>query len=709
MAKNGKGRPTKEQARQRDLVNSLLGDIQQYERTMAKWESRSQKIINRYKDNQGATARNTTQSKFNILWSNVQTLSAATFAKLPKPDVSRRFRDNDPIGRIASLILERALDYEIQHYKDYRFALKAAITDRFLPGRGTCWVRYEPHFRAMQQDMPTDGVQVTEDVDEPQEELDYECAPVDYVHWSDFGHSVARTWDEVGRVWRQVYMTEDASEARFNRKLPMDSVPEEFKREQYPQPATDQYRALVYEIWDKNKKKAYWLSKSLGEILDERDDPLGLEEFFPCPKPLYATLTNESLEPTPDFTLYQDQARELDTLSDRIDGLVKALQVKGCYDASIPALGRLFTEGENTNLIPVKNWAAFAEKQGLKGAIDLLDIKPIYEALGQCYTAMAQIKEQVYEITGISDIVRGQGEANETATAQQLKGQYANLRLKSYQEQVAEFAAEAIQIKAQIICNQFDPETILKISAADQIDVSDSDVLTVMPQLGMAPPPQPTMPGQPPMPPAPPPIAQMPKQVKQQIVLQAALKLLIGERSANPDAESKNPMRDFRIEIESDSLVYLDDQQNKQQRMEFLQAQGNFIGQMEKILVTAGPMAGPLMGPLMEMWKFSAQAFKVGKGIEGSIDEATKKMIELSNKPPAPPPPDPKLEREKMITQREMQLAPIEAHTAEVKANAEQMKAQASMVDAQTSVITSQNKAQEAKFKAMQPPPRMKQ
>lgn len=683
-------------------VEKWLGHITQYERSFSKWEARARKIINRYKDNQGATARNTTSAKFNILWSNVQTLQAATFAKIPKPDVSRRFNDDDPIGRIASLMLERSLDYELQHYKDYRFALKAGVLDRFLPGRGTCWIRYEPHFKAMEQQLPEDGLQVTEDIDEPQEELDYECAPVDYVHWADFGHTVARTWDEVTAVWRRVYMTKDGLEERFGEKMaktiPLDAIPEEFKREQYPQPISGQYRALVYEIWDKESKKVFWISKSHQQPLDERDDPLGLEEFFPCPKPLYATLSNETLEPVPDFTLYQDQARELDTLSDRIDGLVKALQVKGCYDASITALSRLFTEGENTNLVPVKNWAAFAEKQGLRGAIELLDLKPIYEALAAAYGAMQQIKNQIYEITGISDIVRGQTDADETATAQHLKGQFASLRLKSYQEQVAEYAAEAIQIKAQVICNKFAPETILRVSAANQIEISDSDVLAVMPQLGIAPPPQPQMPGQPPMPPAPPPIAQMPQQVKQQIVLQAALKLLIGDRMQNPDAESKNPMRDFRIEIESDSLVYLDDQMNKQQRMEFLQAQTQFIGNMEKILVTAGPMAGPLVGPLMEMWKFSAQAFKVGKNIEGSIDEATEKLKEMVNKPPAPKPPDPK-----------MIQAMTESQTAPIKAQAETARAQADIVGAQADVAVSENKVREAQFKAMMPPTMMPQ
>lgn len=692
-------------------VEKWLGHIQAYDRSMSKWEARAKKIIDRYRDDHGPT-RGSMQAHFNILWSNVQTLSAATFAKLPKPDVSRRFRDNDPIGRIASLMLERALEYEIQHYKDYRFAMKASVLDRFLPGRGTSWVRYEPHFRAVEQQLPEDGVQVTENIDEPQEELDYECAPVDYVHWKDFGHVLARIWDEVTGVWRKVYMTRDALVSRFGEelgnKIPLDAIPEEFKQKQ--QQETDLYRGLVYEIWDKEKKEAVWIAKSLGTELDRRPDPLGLEEFFPCPKPLYATLTNESLEPVPDFTLYQDQARDLDILCDRIDGLVKALQVKGCYDASQGNLARLFTEGENTNLIPVKNWASFSEKQGLKGSIDMLDLKPIYEALVGAYGAMEQIKQQVYEITGISDIVRGQGDPSATATAEQLKGQYANLRLKAYQEQVAEYAAEAIQIKAQIICNKFGPDTILSISAADQIKVTDADVLAVMPQLGQAPQ-QPQIPGMPPQPPAPPPIAMMPEEAKRQIVYQAALKLLIGDRLDNPDAQTANPMRSFRIEIESDSLVYLDDQQNKQSRMEFLIAQGNFIGQMEKILATAGPMAAPLMPVMMEMWKFSAQAFKVGKGIEGSIDEAAEKIKEIAKRPPAPPPPDPAvikgqmdLERAKIENQAEMQLAPVRAQTERVKAQAEGMKAEASMVDAQMSLEESRIRA--ANPQAFQAPQR---
>ena len=161
-----------------DEVETWLGHIQTYDRAFKKWETRAEKIIKKYRDDRPSSGRDAGATRFNILWSNVQTLSSATFAKLPKPDVSRRFRDNDPIGRIGSLILERALDYEISHYGDYRATLKADVLDRFLGGRASAWARYEPHFR--DQAMP-EGVQVTEDV-EVQQELEYECAPVDYVH-----------------------------------------------------------------------------------------------------------------------------------------------------------------------------------------------------------------------------------------------------------------------------------------------------------------------------------------------------------------------------------------------------------------------------------------------------------------------------------------------------------------------------------------------
>ena len=600
--------------------------IGQYERTFKEWEGRADKIVKRYRDDN--RTRNNPNAKFNILWSNVQTITPAIFARLPRPDVSRRFRDNDPIARVASMMLERALDYEITHYGDYKSAMNQSVTDRLLGGRGTAWVRYEPHITGKTKedlledaDVPDDGFQITEDIDEAeteggmyredQERIEYECAPVDYVHWRDFGITVARTWEEVTAVWRKVYMTRPALVERFGEdlggRIPLDTKPETSKsfNEKMGEGARE---ACVYEIWDKTSGEVIWLSKSMGEVLDTRPDPLKLENFWPCPKPLFSTLTTDSLVPIPDFVLYQDQARQLDTLADRIDGFIQALKVRGVYDASEPSLQRLFTEGENNSLLPIKNWGAFAEKQGMAGAINLVDIAPIAQALTMSYQAMEQVKGQIYEIMGIADIQRGQTDPNETLGAQIIKSNNAAGRLKTMQHAVVDFATELLSIKAQIICNHFTDDTIVKISGAMQL--SDAD--------------KPHIP--------------------------QALALLRDEAAKN-----------FRVEVTSDSMIFQDEVQEKQDRMDFLSAMGQFFQQ-------AVPMANqiPETTPmLMEMLKFAVTAFKAGKGLEGIIDETADKFREQAKKAEGQPkPPTPEMQKMQMqmqIEQAKMQAAQAKA------------------------------------------------
>jgi hypothetical protein len=485
--------------------------------------------------------------------------------------------------------------------------------------------------------MPEDGLQITEDTDEadveentsqnmmtmdgglgegvePQEEIEYECAPTDYVHWKDFGHSVARTWEEVTCVWRWVYMTKESLAERFGeemaKKIPLDAGPETNK--QYSTQNKDFTRAKICELWDKESGKVYWISKSCPNILDERDDPLELENFFPCAKPLYATMTSDTLVPVPDFVLYQDQATELDILTDRIDGLVKALRVRGVYDASQPALQRLLTEGDNNTLIPVDKWMAFSEKGGLKGSIDLLPLDTLSNALLQCYRARDEIKNQIYEITGISDIVRGQTSASETATAQQIKGQYAGLRLRSMQEDVALFASELFQLKAQVICTKFQPQTILQYAAAQSMQPAD------------------------------------------QALIPQALMLL-----------KDKPLRNFRIQVDSDSLVQIDEQQNKRDRTEFLQAMGGFLAQS----LPMGQQAPELVPMLIELVRFGVGAYKKAEPIEGVIDQAMDQLkVKQQQMAQQPPKPDPEMIKVQMDQQREQARTQADVQIETIKA-----------------------------------------
>lgn len=599
-----------------DLYKIIKG----YERTYKRWEARVDRIIKKYKDD-SRYDRNP-NARFNILWSNVQTIQPAIFARLPRPDVSRRFKDNDPIGRVASLMLERALEFELEHYGDYKSAMNNAVLDRLLGGRGQAWIRYEPHFTAA-EGTPDDGLEVTEDSDEAEtaeateienpDQIEYECAPIDYVHWKDFGHSVGRTWEEVTAVWRKVYMSRPALVERFGKelgyKIPLDTKPDDLKQSYKSDDGV--YEALIYEFWCKETGKVYWVSMSLGKILDERDDPLELEGFFPCPKPLYATLTTDSLEPIPDFVIYQDQARELDVLCDRIDGLINALKVRGVYDASASELQRLFSEGENNTMIPVHNWMAFAEKQGMKGAIDLVDLAPFASALMTCYQAMEQVKGQIYELMGIADIQRGQTDPNETLGAQIIKSNNAAGRLKTMQHSVVDFATKLLSFKAQVICNFFTDETLLQISGAQQMSQQD------------------------------------------QALIPQAIALLRNEAAKN-----------FRIEVTSDSMIYQDEQQEKADRTAFLAAVGGFFQQAVP-MVQQVPELAPMAA---EMLKFAVTSFKAGKQLEGIIDETADKLrnqAQMNEGKPKPPPVE--IQKVQMQAQAEMQKLQFQAQLEQQK------------------------------------------
>ena len=608
-------------------VELYLNTVTQYDKEFAKWSGRTDKILRRYRDERQV---NSMQSRYNMLWANVSTLKAATFSRMPKADVSRRFKDNDPVGRVASMILERAMDFEITHYGDLKHCLESSVFDRFLGGRGSAWVRYEPKIESQDYGVSEQN----EESEESAEYLDSEAAPVDYVHWKDFGHEPARTWDEVNRVWRKVYMTRKALVDRFGEelgnKVPLDSSPDDQK---YKDSDGIGKKGLVIELWDRETKKVLWISKSLNQILDERDDPLQLEEFFPCPKPLYATITNETLVPIPDFTLYQDQANALDVLSTRISGLIDALKVRGVYDASEPTLQRLFTEGENNTLIPVKNWPAFSEKQGLRGAIDIVDITPIAMALKNAYEAMAQLKQEIYDITGISDIIRGQSNVIETATSAQIKSQFASLRLKEYQDGVAFYASNILKLKAQIICGQFQPETLVKIGGVSQLSPDD-----------------------------------------QALVPQAIAML------------KDNPMRTFRIEVATDSMLYQDEQREKEDRVAFLGAVGQFLERATQASQGMPPEATPL---LMDLLKFGVTGYRVGRVLEGEFDNVADAIKEQAKQPKQP-----KQDPEMMKIQMEAQ-----SRQAELQ-NETQMRQQEIQLETQKQEAQAQNDMRERQHKA---------
>jgi hypothetical protein len=565
------------------LARRWAADLDQAKNADKDFIKAGRKIVERYRDKRGVDDNS---RKYNILWSNVQTLMPAVYAKKPKAQVQRRFKDADPIGRCASQILERALQFEIDHYSDYDSTIKNCVLDRLLPGRGTTWVRFEPADTPEQPEAAQSPEQITDD--SASESMGaYECSPCDYVYWEDFRHSPARTWEEVTWVARLVYMGKDEGIKRFKdifKDAPLAHEPIGIDQMKSDGMAADQIdrmkKAKVWEIWCKSEKKVYWHAEGFQEILDVRDDPLELEGFFPCPKPIYATLTSDTLVPVPDFKQYQDQAKEMDELTARIAMLVKAVKVVGVYDASHAGIQSMLNEGVDNQLIPVSTWAMFAEKGGLKGAVDFMPIDMVLTALAGLYTARDQVKQIIYEITGLSDIIRGASVASETATAQQIKSQFASLRLKTLQSDVARFASDLLRMKAQIMCSLYRPEVLVAMSSIES--TKDAEYVT------------------------------------------QAIQLL-----------QNDVLRAFRIEVATDSMVELDEAGEKASRMEFLTAAGGFLREA----IQAPPEMAPLLG---EMLMFGVRSFKSGEAMEASLEQFIAQQAEKA-KQPKPEQPNPEM------------------------------------------------------------------
>lgn len=588
-----------------------------------KWVKRAKKIVRRYRDDRNGYSDSS--KRFNILWSNVQTTLPALYGKTPRAQVERRYKDQDPVGRTASIILERALQYEIDRDTEFDSAVKGAVLDRLLAGRGTAWVRFEtkeieiPEHVEESQEMQAEAMGLPE-----QPELMQESTPTDYVFWEDFRCSPARTWEEVTWVARRVYIGREEGIERFgedfaNVQLTHEPIGLDEIRKENPEGAEALKKAQVWEIWCKTSGCVYWIAEGHDKALDMKEDPYGLDGFWPCPKPIWATQTTDTLVPVPDYVQYQDQATELDKLTQRIDMLTDAVKVVGVYDASQPSIQRMLSEGVNNTMIPVDSWAAFAEKGGLKGTVDFMPLDQVLLALQNCYQAREQAKQVIYEITGLSDIIRGASMASETATAQQIKSQYASLRLRRLQADVAMFASELLRIKAQLMCDLYRPETLIQMSGI------------------MA-----TPDGQ---------------------YAEAAIQLMKNE-----------PARGFRIEVASDSLVEMDEASEKQSRTEFMTAFGSVMRESLP-MVQAAPELGPLIG---EVLTFVVRTFKGGRSLENVLEQTIAKMNEpKQEQPQGPSPEEIKMQGQIQLEQMRIQAnQQAEAQNAQLQLSVEQMRLQ---------------------------------
>lgn len=454
---------------------------------------------------------------FNILHSNVETIVPAIYNSTPRPDIRPSHKTGDDNTDkaskfiadihervIISLIDDNALDQEVE----------AGAQDAFMAGRDVVRIRFDANVEELYLTDPMTG----EDIPQGQRVSD-ETVMYENVSWRDFRMGPAKRWRDVPWV---AYGHEVSDEEREKLENP-DYKDAENKKDQ----PKDCY---VWEIWCKETRRVYFVVEETCKVLDIVDDPLGLKGFFPQGKPVQPITPTGKMTPVCPYTVYKALADELDTATRRIKQIMKGLKVRGLIAGDATAAD-LLSEAGDWDLVPAPNIENLAATGGLDKAVMWMPIDTAIAVLRELYLEREQTKQAIYEVTGISDIIRGQGAASETATAQQIKTQWGSLRVKKMQRMIERQVRDLFVLTAEIVAKHFSAKRITQLSG-----------MQLMPEIE--------------------------PQFRQ--------------------------FDQFRIDVESDSTVRADLEHNRAEMSEFLNGTAAFFQTMAPIVQQAPETAGPM-------------------------------------------------------------------------------------------------------------------
>lgn len=588
---------SRQEAAEKDptLVAMWLDAIEASESEEKDWRNDGEKAVKLYRSESDDCAED-----FNIFHANIETVCPALYNSTPVPDVRRSFADKDETGKQVADLIERSLSHSVGDY-DFDAVMVASVQDMALVDRGVARVRYLPTFAP-------DGSSVL-----------YEEAKCEHVSWKNFRRGPGRNWSEVPWVAFLHFLGKEELE-KLAGKEKAEKVPLNYttsgKEGKSTGPGGVFKRALVWEIWDKENRQVLFISPEFGEdALSRQEDPLGLVEFFPIPRPLQTILSSDSMVPVVPHKIYKALINELGEVTKRITKLVKQLRPRGGYLSTSPDLKNI-SEADDGELVPISDpTSTLTGGGGIDKNITWFPLEPTVKALMVLREQREAIKQSIYEVTGVADIMRGQSSASETLGAQQIKAQWGSLRIQKAQKEVERFARDLFRLKAEVIASKFSLSTLTAMTGIPIPTAAEKQV--AMQEAGAL-----QQQGQP-----------IPER------LQATLNSATAEEV---EAILRNDfLMSCKIDVESDSTIRGDLVRSQQAMTQFLSGTAQYASAMAG-LVASNPK---LIGPTLEVYASFARQFKLGK----STEDALGKLIRDASEPAQPkePPPDPRAELDK--------------------------------------------------------------
>ncbi len=567
-----------------------IQEIEAAEKREKRFRKSGQKINDIYAAKEGDRV------PFNILYSNTETMLPSLYSAIPRPVVERRFKDDDPTGKAAAeagkRVLEFLLDTNVEGYETYDEAVRAAVLDSLLPGRGVTSIKYDAQIEEPVEGPGPDGSAAHEAAEgEPAEAADEsayksgELVCTESRKWDRYLQGYATKWSKVPWIAFMEDIDKPEAERLFGEEIAVklqyyaDNEVDEKKSEKDDDDKKGPRKTTrIYVIWAKEPRKVIFLSKQIKDaILKETPDPLEVTGFFPIPKPITLVEKANDLTVTALYDLYQEQATELNDLTRRIKKIVHAIKARGIYDSELGSdLQNLMTADDN-ELVPADKSSSLAAEKGLQNAIWFMPIEQLVMTLQQLLQARESCKAVIWEIMGIADIMRGQSNASETLGAQQIKQSWGSLRLKRMQKEVMRYCRDLLRLMLEVAAKKFSEETWAKMTGLpylteQQFMQAQQMLQALQQQMAMMPPPQP---GQPPQPN---PLEQQMQQVQAELQKPKWADVLSMLRD--------DMQRAYRIDIETNSTVEpeaAEDQKNIAELMnsiaQFLNGVGPLIEQ----------------------------------------------------------------------------------------------------------------------------------
>lgn len=399
---------------------------------------------------------------YNVLFSNTETMEPALYSATPRPVVQRRYKDEDQLGKAAGLAgqrcLEFLLDTNLDGYETFDEAMKGATLDALLPGRGATTVKYDAEMR-------TEG-----EGDQAMEVKGHELVCPETRSWDRVYYGYAKKWSKVPWIAYEEHIDKEEAVRLFGEAIAKEiefttgeqEEDEDRKTKDEEERNTGERKtALIYQIWDKNggRKIRYVSPHYKDDYLKVEDDTLGLSGFYNCPRPLMFVEKTDDLTPTSLYSLYENQAVELNSLTTRINRIIHAIKARGLYDGAMGDDVARLMEADDNELIPAEKGASLAAQGGIDKSIWFMPLDVLVATLKELYVAREQCKQVIYEIIGIADILRGSSNPNETLGAQQIKTQWGSLRLKPKQFEVQRYARDLLRMMLEIAASKFSEET----------------------------------------------------------------------------------------------------------------------------------------------------------------------------------------------------------------------------------------------------------